>query len=172
MLSALASPVKGSTLPPASIHRLGRGLKGYLILVAPHAFVPQRQGRPSQLPSLLVFHTISTDFTPTPCVPLASDALYLASFSHNSKVKPWKFNRKLDEASTDSLRPINPDNAWGTRITAAAGTSLAAPYSTGTVTRRFIPVKSGLQPEGLLPARGVARSGFRPLPKILDCCLP
>ena len=28
---------------------------------------------------------------------------------------------------------MNPDNAWGTRITAAAGTSLAAPYSSGTV---------------------------------------
>ena len=30
----------------------------------------------------------------------------------------------------------------------------------------------GLQPEGLLPARGVARSGFRPLSNILDCCHP
>ncbi len=27
----------------ASKHRLGRGLPGYLILFAPHAFVPQRQ---------------------------------------------------------------------------------------------------------------------------------
>ncbi len=26
-----------------------------------------------------------------------------------------------------------PDNAWGTRITAAAGTSLAAPYSLGNI---------------------------------------
>ncbi len=33
----------------------------------------------------------------------------------------------------------------------------------------FIPSDSGLQPEGLHPARGVARSDFRPLPKILDC---
>ena len=32
-----------------------------------------------------------------------------------------------------ALRPINPGNARGTRITAAAGTSLAAPYSYGTV---------------------------------------
>ena len=36
----------------------------------------------------------------------------------------------------------------------------------------FIPSDSGLQPEGLHPARGVARSGFRPLPKILDCSHP
>jgi hypothetical protein len=27
----------------SSIHRLGRGLPGYLILFAPHAFAPQRQ---------------------------------------------------------------------------------------------------------------------------------
>ena len=29
--------------PTASYHRLLRGLPGYLILFAPHAFVPQRQ---------------------------------------------------------------------------------------------------------------------------------
>ena len=33
-----------------------------------------------------------------------------------------------------ALRPINPDNAWSLRVTAAAGTKLAAPYSKGTVT--------------------------------------
>ncbi len=33
----------------------------------------------------------------------------------------------------------------------------------------FLPTDSGLQPEGLHPARGVAPSGFRPLRKILDC---
>ncbi len=31
------------TLPTASSHRLGRGLPGYLIPFATHAFVPQRQ---------------------------------------------------------------------------------------------------------------------------------
>jgi len=36
----------------------------------------------------------------------------------------------------------------------------------------LIPKKSSLHPEGLLQARGVAGSGFRPLPNILDCCLP
>ena len=38
----------------------------FLILFAPHAFVPQRQKCASLLPSPLVFSTISTDFTPTP----------------------------------------------------------------------------------------------------------
>ncbi len=36
----------------------------------------------------------------------------------------------------------------------------------------FITRDRSLQPEGLHPPRGVARSGFRPLPKILDCSLP
>ena len=74
-LNALASPVKGSILPPASVYSLQLGLQGYLILFTPLAFVVQRQDRPSQMPSLLVFRTISTDFTPTPCVPLASNVL-------------------------------------------------------------------------------------------------
>ncbi len=36
----------------------------------------------------------------------------------------------------------------------------------------LFPSDSGLQPEGLHPARGVAPSGFRPLRKILDCSHP
>jgi hypothetical protein len=36
----------------------------------------------------------------------------------------------------------------------------------------FIPSDSGLQSEDLHPARGVARSDLRPLPKILDCSHP
>ena len=40
---------------------------------------------------------------------------------------------------------MNPDNAWILRITAAAGTELADPYSYGTVSfehvRRFLPIQ-------------------------------
>ncbi len=36
----------------------------------------------------------------------------------------------------------------------------------GISPERFFPDKSGLQPEGLLPARGMAGSGLRPLSKI------
>ncbi len=64
MLNALASKHR-ERVPTLSIHRLGRGLQGYLILFAPHAFVPQRQYRSSWLPSLLVFQYVSTDCTPT-----------------------------------------------------------------------------------------------------------
>jgi hypothetical protein len=55
-------------------------------------------------------------------------------------------------------------------MTAAAGTELADPYSYATV--KIVTYKSSLQPEGIHPARGVAPSGFRPLWKIPNCCLP
>jgi len=61
--------------PTLSTHRLRRGLPGYLILFAPHAFVPQRQLQPSKPPSLLVFLHIFTHFTATHGIPLASTAL-------------------------------------------------------------------------------------------------
>ena len=86
------------------------------------------------MPSLLVFRSISTDFTPTPTVPSAPNTLKSVSFFCSSKVKLWRFNRKLYGPPTDPLRPINPDNAWGFCITAAAGTEFAPPYSSGTVT--------------------------------------
>ena len=36
----------------------------------------------------------------------------------------------------------------------------------------YVPHKRSLQSEDLLPSRGVAGSGFRPLPNIPHCCLP
>ena len=56
--------------PTPSIHRLPRGLPGYLILFAPHAFEPQRQLLSSKPPSPLVFFLISTHFTATLGIPL------------------------------------------------------------------------------------------------------
>ena len=61
--------------PTPSSHRLRRGLPGYLILFAPHAFEPQRQLLSSKPPSPLVFLLISTHFTATLGIPLASPAL-------------------------------------------------------------------------------------------------
>ena len=61
--------------PTPSIHRLRRGLPGYLILFAPHAFEPQRQLSSSKPPSPLVFLLISTHFTATLGIPLTSPAL-------------------------------------------------------------------------------------------------
>src|SRR6187200_1382969 len=59
----------------ASIHRLRRGLPGYLILFAPHAFVHQRQYRSRGLPSPSVFLRISTHFTATRGIPSPSTVL-------------------------------------------------------------------------------------------------
>ncbi len=65
-----------------------------------------------------------------------------------------------------------PNNVRTVRLTAAAGTNLARTSFEDRSNFYFLPSDSGLQPEGLHPARGVARSDFRPLPKILDCSHP
>jgi hypothetical protein len=63
-----------------SIHRLQRGLPGYLILFATHAFVPQRQSQSRKSPSPLVFLLISTHSTATLEIPLSPPALKLIGF--------------------------------------------------------------------------------------------
>ena len=79
----------------SSIHRLGRGLPGYLILFAPHAFEPQRQLQSSKSPSPLVFLLISTHSTATLGIPLTSPALKPNSFRCSSAVKPRAFTSDL-----------------------------------------------------------------------------
>src|SRR5512136_1081978 len=63
------------TTPTPSTHRLRRGLPGYLILFAPHAFMPQCQLQSRKPPSPLMFFLISTHFTATLGIPLSSPAL-------------------------------------------------------------------------------------------------
>src|SRR5512136_2319062 len=86
---------KPSRGPTASIHRLRRGLPGYLILFAPHAFAPQRQYRASEPPSPLVFLRISTNFTSTLAVPLTSPELEIASIEGSSGVELQDFTPDL-----------------------------------------------------------------------------
>ncbi len=81
--------------PTPSIHRLRRGLPGYLILFAPHAFEPQRQLSSSKPPSPLVFLLISTHFTATLGIPLTSPALKSDSFQCSPGVEPWVFTSDL-----------------------------------------------------------------------------
>src|SRR6266496_1165761 len=81
----------GGNPPTLSIHRLGRGLPGYLILFAPHAFVPERQCQPRGLPSPSVFLRISTHFTATRGIPPPSATLQPASFHGHSQVEPGAF---------------------------------------------------------------------------------
>ena len=65
---------EGVSPPTPSIHRLQRGLPGYLILFDPHAFVPQRQLRIREMPSQSVFCVISMHFTATPHIPPTASA--------------------------------------------------------------------------------------------------
>ena len=79
----------------ASIHRLRRGLPGYLILFAPHAFVPQRQCNVSDLPSQSVFHVISKHFTATPHILATSQRFKTTSINGNSTVELQTFTTDL-----------------------------------------------------------------------------
>ena len=81
--------------PTSSTHRLQRGLPGYLILFAPHAFAPQRQFRASEPPSPLVFLRISTNFTSTLAVPLTSPGLKILSIKGSSGVELQDFTPDL-----------------------------------------------------------------------------
>ena len=82
-------------MPTPSIHRLQRGLPGYLILFAPHAFEPQRQLPSSKPPSPPVFLLISTHFTATPGIPLAPPALQIHSIRCSPAVEPRAFTSDL-----------------------------------------------------------------------------
>jgi hypothetical protein len=81
--------------PKTSNHRLQRGLPGYLILFDPHAFVPERQSRPSELPSLSVFCVISMHFTATLHIPPTSTEFKTYSINGSSTVKLQDFTTDL-----------------------------------------------------------------------------
>ena len=87
--------VTGSLSPTTSYHRLLRGLPGYLILFDPHAFVPQRQCHPRQLPSRSVFYVISMHFTATLHIPPAPFGLKSASINGSLPVEPGYFTADL-----------------------------------------------------------------------------
>ena len=79
----------------ASIHRLQRGLPGYLILFAPHAFVHQRQLIVSNMPSLSVFCVISKHFTATLHIPTTSQPFKTSSFKGSCLVELSAFTSDL-----------------------------------------------------------------------------
>ena len=113
-----------------STHRLQRGLLGYLIPFAPHAFVLAVSGG-TQKPAYAIgvpndinafyYYTVCSSFLFAPLVLKFQRTVTKLSFV----ISPLTFKTTYRYA----LRPMIPDNAWGTRITAAAGTSLATPYS-------------------------------------------
>ena len=101
------SGTEGVSPPTPSNHRLRRGLPGYLILFAPHAFEPQRQLKPSRPPSPLVFLLISTHFTATLGIPPASTSLKNGSLERNNQLS------RLFSHSTchPAYAPFTPSNS-------------------------------------------------------------
>ena len=129
MLIALATAQPDWVPVTPSIHRLGLGLPGYLILFAPLAFAPQRQKWSSAPLSPQVFLPISTHFTATPGIPRTSPTL-----QHPVSPAGSRLSREISQVTwappTRPLRPIIPNNACTLCITAAAGTELAGASST------------------------------------------
>ncbi len=177
-LNALASAQKGSTLPTPSAHRLRRGLPGYLILFAPHAFASQRQYQARKPPSPPVFLPISMNFTSTLGIPLSPPVLQSGSFKCTSLVEPRDFTSDLP----NRLHALTPSNSEQ---------RLHPPYYRGCwhgVSRCFLwwyrqvpavlalgyffPPNRALRLESLHHSRGVTASGFPPLRNIPHCCLP
>ena len=93
--------------PTPSTHRLRRGLPGYLILFATHAFVPQRQLKSSKSPSPPVFLLISTHSTATLGIPLASPSLKLDSFRCLRRLSLRLLHRTCHAA----CEPFTPSNS-------------------------------------------------------------
>src|SRR3954465_13593886 len=77
--------------PTPSAQRLRRGLPGYLILFAPHAFAPQRQLLPRDPPSPPVFLLISAHFTATPGISVSPAVLQSARIDCRPEVEPRDF---------------------------------------------------------------------------------
>src|SRR5699024_12083760 len=96
VLNALATALRGGNALTPSAHRLWRGLPGYLILFAPHAFAPQRQLQTRESPSPLVFLHISTHFTATRGIPVSSSVLKSPSFQRPFVVEPRDFTSDLE----------------------------------------------------------------------------
>ena len=107
ILIALTPAQKGSIPPTPSIHRLRRGLPGYLILFAPHAFEPQCQLQSRKPPSPLVFLLISTHFTATLGIPLSSPALKKNSFNPITGLSP----ALLRLTYSPTCAPFTPNNS-------------------------------------------------------------
>ncbi len=88
--------------PTPSTHRLRRGLPGYLILFAPHAFAPQRQLLPRDPPSPPVFLLISAHFTATPGIPVSPVVLKSARIACTPTIELQDFTDDV----TNRLRAL------------------------------------------------------------------
>ena len=140
-LNALASARTESTPPTPSSHRLRRGLPGYLILFAPHAFASQRQKGSRASLSPRAFLPISTHFTAPPEVPGPPTFLQDGRIGARSPVEPGAFSDRRAVPPTRALSPVIPNNVRTVRLTAAAGTNLARASSEDRSSLRLPPLR-------------------------------
>ncbi len=82
------------------MHRLGRGLPGYLILFATHAFVSQRQESSRKPSTPQVFLLISTHFTATPEIHFPLRSSSIAVFGAPSQLSREISRQTYDPAYT------------------------------------------------------------------------
>ncbi len=92
--------------PTPSTHRLRRGLPGYLILFAPHAFAPQRQLLPRDPPSPPVFLLISAHFTATPGIPVSPVVLKSARIACTPKLS-CRISQTTRQTAYELFTPSN-----------------------------------------------------------------
>ena len=161
---------KGSIPPTPSIHRLQRGLPGYLILFAPTlsrlsvSLGPDSRLRHWCSSRSLRISPLHREFRYP--LPHSSLAVFKA-------VPTLKMGLSLQTCQA-AYAPFTPSHS---------GQRSLPTYYRGcwhVVSRSFlvgyrhllVPHNRGLRSENLLPSRGVAGSGFRPLPNIPHCCLP
>ena len=170
ILIAFAAAQREFIPPTPSIHRLRRGLPGYLILFAPHAFAPQRQFSSRKSPSPPVFFLISTHFTATLGIPLSSPILQLPSFLPITGLSPALL-RGTWEAACARFTPNNSGQRLPPTYYRGCWHVVSRGFLLG-YRHLFVTENRGLQSENRLPSRGVAASGFRPLCNIPHCCLP
>ncbi len=154
------------------MHRLGRGLPGYLILFATHAFVPQCQKWSSKLSTPQVFLLISTHFTATPGIPLTSPTLKHSSFRRTLPVEPgdshqtWNTTYALFTPSNSEQRllPTYYRGCWhvvsrsffsGYRHYRSRRKSFTPRRASSLTRRRCIRVSPIVQDSPLLPPVGV-----------------
>ena len=136
--------------PTPSAHRLRHGLPGYLILFATHAFAPQRQLLPRDLPSPSVFLLISAHFTATPGIPVSPTALKSARIACTPGVKPRNFTTTR-QTTYELFTPSNSGQRSHPTYYRGCWHVVSRCFLYRYRHLRFVPVERSLQPEGLHP---------------------
>ena len=156
-------------LQTPNTHRLRRGLPGYLILFATHAFVPQRQIMTRKSPSPPVFLLISAHFTATLGIPLSLPYLKMSSFK---SLLQLSYRISL-LTCLPAYVPFTPnDSGQRSDLTYYRGCWHVISRSLFLWYCHFLPIQKIFTTRRPSKSRGVAASGFPPLCKIPHCCLP